>query len=75
VFDPAYEYLSIPTTRRWSAHPRRNAHDHPAWGRGDPAYRRLVSDAMAALLTKGDNRIDQLVELGIHHEQQHQGFC
>src|SRR5260370_3287723 len=36
------------------------------------AYRRHVSDAMAALLTKRDNRIDQLVELGLHNEQQHQ---
>ena len=74
VFDPAYEYLF--NSYYEAVGPR-----HPRPQRGmitRPgveeilAYRRHVSDAMAALLTKGDNRIDQLVELGIHHEQQHQ---
>jgi ergothioneine biosynthesis protein EgtB len=36
------------------------------------AYRRHVSDAMVALLAGGSNEIDSLVELGLHHEQQHQ---
>ena len=74
VFDPAYEYLF--NSYYEAVGPR-----HPRPQRGmitRPgveeilAYRRHVSDAMAALLTKGDNRIDQLVELGLHHEQQHQ---
>ena len=74
VFDPAYEYLF--NSYYEAVGPR-----HPRPQRGmitRPgveeilAYRRHVSEAMAALLTKGDNRIDQLVELGIHHEQQHQ---
>ena len=74
VFDPAYEYLF--NSYYEAVGPR-----HPRPQRGmitRPgvaeilAYRRHVSDAMAALLTGGDNRIDQLVELGLHHEQQHQ---
>jgi ergothioneine biosynthesis protein EgtB len=74
VVDPAYEYLF--NSYYEAVGPR-----HPRPQRGMitrpgaeeiMAYRRHVSDAMAALLTKGDNRIDQLVELGIHHEQQHQ---
>ena len=32
----------------------------------------MSSDAMAELLAGGDNRIAPLVELGLHHEQQHQ---
>jgi formylglycine-generating enzyme required for sulfatase activity len=35
-------------------------------------YRRYVSKAMAELLQSGNNRIEPIVELGLHHEQQHQ---
>src|SRR4249919_1121159 len=64
VFDPAYDYLF--NSYYEAVGPR-----HPRPQRGmitRPGvdeiliYRRHVSDAMAALLTKGDNRIDQLVE-------------
>jgi ergothioneine biosynthesis protein EgtB len=36
------------------------------------AFRRYVSEEMVKLLESGDNRIGPLVELGLHHEQQHQ---
>jgi ergothioneine biosynthesis protein EgtB len=36
------------------------------------AYRRHVSDAMVELLASGSNVPDAVVELGLHHEQQHQ---
>jgi ergothioneine biosynthesis protein EgtB len=74
VFDPAYEYLF--NSYYEAVGPR-----HPRPQRGmitRPgvaeilAYRRHVSGAMASLLTESDSRIDQLVELGLHHEQQHQ---
>ena len=74
MFDPAYEYLF--NSYYEAVGPR-----HPRPQRGmitRPgvekilAYRRHVSDAMADLLTSGDNWIDELVELGLHHEQQHQ---
>jgi ergothioneine biosynthesis protein EgtB len=74
VFDPAYEYLF--NSYYEAVGPR-----HPRPQRGMitrpgveeiQAYRRHVSGAMAALLTESDNRIDQLVDLGLHHEQQHQ---
>jgi ergothioneine biosynthesis protein EgtB len=74
VFDPAYDYLF--NSYYEAVGPR-----HPRPQRGmltRPgvaevlAYRRHVSDAMADLLESGNNEIDALVELGLHHEQQHQ---
>ncbi|MFU8813742.1 MAG: ergothioneine biosynthesis protein EgtB [Pseudomonadales bacterium] len=35
-------------------------------------YREHVDAAMAALLARGDEQIDSRIELGLHHEQQHQ---
>jgi ergothioneine biosynthesis protein EgtB len=73
-FDPAYEYLF--NSYYEAVGPR-----HPRPQRGmitRPgveeilAYRRYVSEEMVKLLHSGDNRIEPLVELGLHHEQQHQ---
>ncbi|MEA2848735.1 MAG: hypothetical protein QOG78_4016 [Rhodospirillaceae bacterium] len=74
VFDPAYEYLFnsyYEAVGPRHPRPQRGMITRPGVGE-ILAYRRHVSDAMAALLTKSDNRIDQVVELGLHHEQQHQ---
>jgi ergothioneine biosynthesis protein EgtB len=74
VFDATYDYLF--NSYYEAVGPR-----HPRPQRGmitRPgvaevlAYRRHVTDAMARVLTAGDNVIDSLVELGLHHEQQHQ---
>lgn len=74
VFDAAYEYLF--NSYYEAVGPR-----HPRPQRGmitRPgvaevlAYRRHVTDAMARVLAAGDNVVDSLVELGLHHEQQHQ---
>jgi len=73
-FDPAYEYLFNSYYEAVGArHPRpqRGMITRPGVEK-ILAYRRHVSDAMADLLTSGDNWIDELVELGLHHEQQHQ---
>jgi ergothioneine biosynthesis protein EgtB len=73
-FDPAYEYLF--NSYYEAVGPR-----HPRPQRGmitRPgveeilAYRRYVSEEMVKLLHSRDNRIEPLVELGLHHEQQHQ---
>jgi ergothioneine biosynthesis protein EgtB len=76
VFDPAYEYLF--NSYYEAVGPR-----HPRPQRGllsrpgvdeIMAYRHYVTSAMAALLEvqAGPAPWDDLVELGIHHEQQHQ---
>ena len=74
VFDPAYEYLF--NSYYEAVGPR-----HPRPQRGmitRPgveeilAYRRHVTEAMADLVERGDNRCMPLIELGLHHEQQHQ---
>jgi ergothioneine biosynthesis protein EgtB len=74
AFDPTYEYLF--NSYYEAVGPR-----HPRPHRGmitRPgvaeilAYRRHVSDAMLELLDGGNNEIEPLVELGLHHEQQHQ---
>jgi ergothioneine biosynthesis protein EgtB len=74
VFDPTYQYLF--NSYYEAVGPR-----HPRPQRGmitRPgvaeilAYRRHVSDAMVELLERGTNEIEPLVELGLHHEQQHQ---
>jgi ergothioneine biosynthesis protein EgtB len=74
AFDPAYEYLF--NSYYEAVGPR-----HPRPQRGmitRPgvaeilAYRQHVSDAMVELLESGNNEIEAIVELGLHHEQQHQ---
>src|SRR3954451_25264319 len=73
VFDPAYRYLF--NSYYEAVGPR-----HPRPQRGmitRPgveeilAYRRRVTEAMAELIGGGSNATD-LIELGLHHEQQHQ---
>ena len=73
-FDPAYEYLF--NSYYEAVGPR-----HPRPQRGmitRPgveeilAYRRHVTDAMAGLIASGRGEWAALVELGLHHEQQHQ---
>src|SRR5262249_30938451 len=74
TFDPAYKYLF--NSYYEAVGPR-----HPRPQRGMitrpgveeiMAYRHAVSQAMVELLKSGDNRIEAIVELGLHHEQQHQ---
>jgi ergothioneine biosynthesis protein EgtB len=74
VFDPAYEYLF--NSYYEAVGPR-----HPRPQRGMitrpgvaevMAYRQHVSDAVAGLLAGGGEEIGAIVELGLHHEQQHQ---
>ncbi len=74
AFDPAYEYLF--NSYYEAVGPR-----HPRPQRGMltrpgvaevMAYRQHVSDAMVTLLDRSNGDIDALVELGLHHEQQHQ---
>jgi ergothioneine biosynthesis protein EgtB len=74
VFDPAYEYLF--NSYYEAVGPR-----HPRPQRGMltrpgldevMSYRHHVSEAMAALLDGANRDIDAIVELGLHHEQQHQ---
>lgn len=75
VFDPAYEYLF--NSYYEAVGPR-----HPRPQRGlitrpgvveVMAYRRHVTDAMAAFLSAGNaSNARDIVELGLQHEQQHQ---
>lgn len=74
AFDPAYEYLF--NSYYEAVGPR-----HPRPQRGlvsRPgveeiiAYRRHVTGAMTELLEGGAASVQALVELGLHHEQQHQ---
>jgi ergothioneine biosynthesis protein EgtB len=74
AFDPAYEYLF--NSYYEAVGPR-----HPRPQRGmitrpgvDEvlAYRRHVSEAMIGFLCSGDGAYDDIIELGLHHEQQHQ---
>jgi ergothioneine biosynthesis protein EgtB len=74
VFDPAYEYLF--NSYYEAVGPR-----HPRPQRGllsrpgvdeIKAYRRHVTDAMTRLLEGGIGNLRSIVELGLHHEQQHQ---
>jgi ergothioneine biosynthesis protein EgtB len=74
AFNPAYEYLF--NSYYEAVGPR-----HPRPQRGMltrpglaevMAYRRHVSEAMAVLLDGANRDIDGIVELGLHHEQQHQ---
>ena len=66
---------STPTTRPWGRGTRgRNAaFDHCRPGVAQVmAYRRHVTEAMMDLLDNEDATTAALVELGLHHEQQHQ---
>ena len=74
VFDPAYAYLF--NSYYEAVGPR-----HPRPQRGlisrpgveeIMAYRQHVTGAMAELLERGSANVGALVELGLHHEQQHQ---
>lgn len=74
VFDPAYEYLF--NSYYEAVGPR-----HPRPQRGmitRPgveevlAYRHQVTEAMVGLIDRGNDQCAMLVELGLHHEQQHQ---
>ena len=74
TFDPAYEYLFNSYYEAVGPrHPRPQRGMLTRPGLADVmAYRRHVSDAMAALLDGTARDIDPVVELGLHHEQQHQ---
>jgi ergothioneine biosynthesis protein EgtB len=74
AFDPAYEYLF--NSYYEAVGPR-----HPRSQRGMitrpgvseiTAYRRHVTRAMVDFLAGGTGHVDTIVELGLHHEQQHQ---
>jgi len=74
VFDAAYEYLF--NSYYEAVGPR-----HPRPQRGMltrpgvaeiMAYRRHVSEAVVELLIEGSNEVADMLELGLHHEQQHQ---
>src|SRR5436305_10328232 len=74
AFDPAYDYLF--NSYYEAVGPR-----HPRPQRGMitrpgveeiASYRRYVSKAVVELLQSGNNAIESIVELGLHHEQQHQ---
>jgi ergothioneine biosynthesis protein EgtB len=74
IFDPAYEYLF--NSYYEAVGPR-----HPRPQRGMitrpgveevAAYRRHVTEAMIALIEEGRDEHMPMVELGLHHEQQHQ---
>jgi ergothioneine biosynthesis protein EgtB len=73
-FDPAYDYLF--NSYYEAVGPR-----HPRPQRGMitrpgveeiMTYRRHVSKVMSELLQSGNDGIEAIVELGLHHEQQHQ---
>ena len=73
VFDPAYEYLFNSYYEAVGPrHPRPQRGMLTRPGRDEIlAYRRHVSDAMVQLIDAG-NGDASVVELGVHHEQQHQ---
>ena len=74
VFDPAYEYLFnsyYEAVGPCHPRPQRGLVSRPG-AREIMAYRRHVTAAMAALLERGAGNVAALVELGLHHEQQHQ---
>jgi ergothioneine biosynthesis protein EgtB len=73
VFDPAYEYLFnsyYEAVGPRHPRPQRGLLTRPGVGE-ILAYRRHVSTAMAELIGSGTADVS-LVELGLHHEQQHQ---
>ncbi len=73
-FDPAYEYLFnsyYEAVGPRHPRPQRGMITRPGVER-IRAYRTYVSQAMAALIGSGRGDWTELVELGLHHEQQHQ---
>jgi len=74
AFDPAYEYLFnsyYEAVGPRHPRPQRGMITRPGVGE-ILAYRRHVTDAMAQLIEAGRSNSTDLVELGLHHEQQHQ---
>ncbi len=74
VFDPAYEYLFnsyYEAVGPRHPRPQRGLVSRPGVGE-IMAYRRHVTGAMAELLERGAAHVAALVDLGLHHEQQHQ---
>ena len=74
VFDPDFSFLFNSYYDAVGArHPRpmRGLLTRPASGQVD-AYRRHVDAAMVRLLDADGAELETLVELGLHHEQQHQ---
>jgi ergothioneine biosynthesis protein EgtB len=73
-FDPAYDYLFnsyYETVGPRHPRPQRGMITRPGL-QEIMTYRRHVSKAMAELLQRGNEQIASIVELGLHHEQQHQ---
>src|SRR5256885_16949963 len=73
-FDPAYDYL-------FNSYYEAGGPRHPRPQRGMitrpgveeiASYRHYVSNAVVELLQSSNNGIEPIVELGLHHEQQHQ---
>lgn len=74
MFDPTYGYLFNSYYEAVGPrHPRPHRGMLTRPGLADiMSYRRHVSDAMLKLLDRDDQHIAAIVELGLHHEQQHQ---
>jgi ergothioneine biosynthesis protein EgtB len=73
-FDPAYEYLFnsyYEAVGPRHPRPQRGMITRPAVGE-ILAYRRHVTEAMAELIESNRSNSTELIELGLHHEQQHQ---
>jgi ergothioneine biosynthesis protein EgtB len=73
-FDPAYEYLFnsyYEAVGPRYPRPQRGMITRPGVEEV-LAYRRHVTEAMAELIDSNRNNSTELIELGLHHEQQHQ---
>ncbi|MFI5031218.1 MAG: ergothioneine biosynthesis protein EgtB [Reyranellales bacterium] len=73
-FDPAYEYLFnsyYEAVGPRHPRPQRGMITRPAVGE-ILAYRHHVTEAMAELIESNRSNSTELIELGLHHEQQHQ---
>jgi ergothioneine biosynthesis protein EgtB len=73
-FDPAYEYLFnsyYEAVGPRHPRPRRGMITRPGVDEV-LAYRRHVTEAMAELIASNRSNSTDLIELGLHHEQQHQ---
>ena len=74
AFDPAYKYLFnsyYEAVGPRHPRPRRGLVSRPGVEE-IMAYRRHVTMAMAALIDDRSDEVESIVELGLHHEQQHQ---
>ena len=74
VFDPAFNFLFNSYYESVGARqprPTRGLITRPG-AQAIGAYRRHVDEAMARLLVERERDVADLVELGLHHEQQHQ---